>query len=265
MTDRSEKALLTVGTLFHLVSIGLVGAATIILFGVASVLLLGTGKEPPTGSRIGGVFQYTDSNAKPISAPTHSPIPDSAKILPAFPPQRASTSETREVSGGKPGFELPSPDPDASTSASQARDAALIPGPAITKTESTEVSGSDESAEYPPIADEVSATPDASSRLIVPSEILNERRDQPSSNFEMQQNPPAMLGQHIVASDEKWPAQKGQNQRVHRDLPSPNAALRSRMQKECGPIVFPALHRHCMASFGIHYRWTGLSTHQHLS
>src|SRR5260370_3095768 len=254
MKDRSKKALVTVDTLCHLASIGLVGAATIILFGVASVSLLGTGKEPPTGSRIGGVFQYTDGDAKPIPAPPYSPTLDSAKILPVVPPQRASTSETPQVSGGKPGFELPSPDPDASTSASQARDAALIPGPAITKTESTEVSGSDESAERPPIADEVSATPDAYSRLIVPSEIPNEPRDQPSSNFEMQQNPPAMLGQHTVASDEKVPAQKGQNQRVHRDLPSPNAALRNRVQKECGPIVFPALHRHCVASFGIHYR-----------
>src|SRR5260370_741862 len=112
MTDRSKKALVTVDTLFHLASIGLVGAATIILFGVASVSLLGTGKEPPTGSRIGGGFQYNDGNAKPIPAPTYSPTLDSAKILPGVPPQRASTPETPQVSGGKPGFELPAPDPD---------------------------------------------------------------------------------------------------------------------------------------------------------
>src|SRR5260370_33268404 len=110
MTDRSKKALVTVDTLFHLASIGLVGAATIILFGVASVSLLGTGKEPPTGSRIGGVFQYTDGNAKPIPAPTYSPTLYAAKMLLVLPPQRSSSSETPPVSGRQPGSELPSPD-----------------------------------------------------------------------------------------------------------------------------------------------------------
>jgi hypothetical protein len=32
------------------------------------------------------------------------------------------------------------------------------------------------------------------------------------------------------------------------------ADFRSRVNRECGPIKDPALYRHCVASFGTHYR-----------
>ena len=102
-----------------------------------------------------------------------------------------------------------------------------------------------------PIADEVNATP-ATSRGTVPTEIPNERLDQKSLNVQIQQNQPAKLDQDDAASDENAPAQKMQDQRVNRHLLSPNAAFRDRVQKECGPIIFPELHRHCVASFGVH-------------
>jgi len=82
------------------------------------------------------------------------------------------------------------------------------------------------------------------------SEIPDEGRDQVSHNVEIQQNQPAMLDRDGIDSG----AQKVQDQRVNRDLLSPNAAFRYRVQKECGPIIFPELYRHCVASFGVHYR-----------
>jgi hypothetical protein len=51
--------------------------------------------------------------------------------------------------------------------------------------------------------------------------------------------------------DEKGSAQKVQNKRVYRHPATPDAALQTRVQKECGPIIFPALRRHCIASFGV--------------
>jgi hypothetical protein len=253
MTDRSKKAVVTVDMVLHLVSIGFVGAATVILFSVASVSLLGPGKEPLTGCRIGdAVFRCTNGNAAPIPAQTYSPTLELAKILSASPPQGASISEAPEVRGAKPGFELPSPDHDASTTISEARDAALRPGALITQTQSTEVSGSEQAAtERLLIADEVNATPDTS-RGTVPTEIPNERVDQISRSVEIKQNQPTKLDQDDAAPEENARAQKVQDQRVNRHLLSPNAAFRYRVQKECGPIIFPALHRHCVASFGVH-------------
>jgi hypothetical protein len=252
-SDRSKKAVVTADMVSHLVSIGFVGAATIILFSVASVSLLGPGKEPLAGCRIGDdVLRYTNGNAAPIPAQTDPLTLELAKILPASLPQGASISEAPEVRGAKPGFELPSPDHDASTTISEARDAVLRGGALITKTPSIEVSGSEQAAtERLPIADEVNATPDAS-RGTEPTEIPNERLDQISGNVQIQQNQPAKLDQDYAASEENARAQKVQDQRVSRHLLSPNAAFRYRVQKECGPIIFPALHRHCVASFGVH-------------
>jgi hypothetical protein len=255
MTNRSKKAVVTVDMVFDLVSMGFVGATTIILFSMASASLLGLGKEPLTGSRIGdGAFRYTHGNAAPIPAQTCSPTLELAKILPTFPPQGAPISETPEVRGAKPGFELPSPENDASTTISEAWGAALKRSPLITKTQSTEVSGSQLSAsERPPIADQVGATPDTS-RGTVATKIPDEGLDQGSRNVEIQQNQPATLDQGDVASDESAPAQKVPGERANRDLLSPNAAFRYRVQKECGSIIFPELHRHCVASFAVHDR-----------
>jgi hypothetical protein len=81
-----------------------------------------------------------------------------------------------------------------------------------------------------------------------------EERDQVPPNVGIRQNQPGKLDQASLASDDKTPAQMVQNPRVDGHLLSPNAAFRHRVQKECGPIIFPALRRHCIASFGIHYR-----------
>jgi hypothetical protein len=120
--------------------------------------------------------------------------------------------------------------------------------------QSIEISGPESAAaEGRPIVDDVSAIPDAS-RQTVPSEIPDEGRGEVSRAVEIQQDQPAHLDLYDLPTEREAPAQKVQNQRVHRHLLSSNAAFRSRVQKECGSIIFPALRRHCVASFGIHYR-----------
>jgi hypothetical protein len=217
---RSKKAAIPVGMLLHLVSIGFACAVTIVLFGVASVSLLGTGRGIHT------------------------------KILPTLPPQGASISETSKVSAVK----LLLPDDSASVTKSGISDAGQIPSAPNTKTQSAEVGGPEQAATGRRlIADGVSATPDASLRTVL-SEIPDEGRDLVSRNVQIQQNRPATLDPDDKDADEKAPAQKVQDQRVNRHLLNPNAAFRYRVQKECGPIIFPALYRHCVASFGVHHR-----------
>jgi hypothetical protein len=250
MTDRTKKTEVKQGILLYLISIGIVGVVTIMLFSVACVSLLGTGKEPLTGCCVGeGVFQNLGGTAAPIPAQVYSPTPDSAKILPAFPLEGASAAD--EVIGTKLGVEVPLLDHDESTTTSEARDAAPIRGASVTKVESTAVGESEKATtERQPIDDEVNATPDAS-REIGRSKDPDEGQDQKSRKIEIQQPQPAKLNQYNVVSEEKSPAQ---NQRLHRQIISPNAAFQYRVQKECGPITFPVLRRHCMASFGVHHR-----------
>ena len=142
MIDRGKKPRVGLAVLLHLVFIGLIGAATIILFSVAAVSFLDTGKEPLTTSRIGGsLLPHTDANAASVQPETSSTILASAKI-PEFPLQGARTSETSKSSKAEPAHERRSPDRDASTTISEAADAALTPGVSAIATRSTEVSGS---------------------------------------------------------------------------------------------------------------------------
>jgi hypothetical protein len=130
--------------LLHLVFIGLISAATIILFSVAAASLLGIGQEAPTKSRIGhSVLPYTDANAASVPPETSSAWLDSATVLPAFPQQAAPIAETSVVAESEPAYEPPSSDRDASTTTSETADVALIPGLSAIATPSTEVSGSE--------------------------------------------------------------------------------------------------------------------------
>jgi hypothetical protein len=254
VTDRSKKQAVGVDVLLHLVFIGLIGAATIILFSVAAVSFLDTGKEPLTTSRIGdSVPPYTDSNAASAQPETSSTILDSAKIPAAFPPEGAPTSETSGPSGAEPAHERPSPDLDASPTTSESADAALRPGVSAIVTRSTEISGSEHATAGPVPTADANTIPDFS-RSVPTVTIPAEERDQVVPNAEIRQNQPGKLDRASQASNDKTPAQIVQNPRVHGHLLSSNAAFRRRVQMECGPITFPALRRHCIASFGIHYR-----------
>src|SRR5215469_16247912 len=158
MIDRHRKA---VETPFQFVSFGLVGAATIILFSVASVSLLSTDKKPLTrSSSLDSIFRRTDSNGALIPTPIHSSTLNTAAPLPRFPSQGAPLSETAEVTEAGPA-DLPLPEHDASETTSAPLDANLIQGSPASRTEGLEVSGSDQAITEPrSMADEVSAKPD---------------------------------------------------------------------------------------------------------
>jgi hypothetical protein len=253
MIDRRMKPASRVEVVLHLVFIGLVGAATIILFSVAAVSFLDTGKAPPTTSRIGGsLLPYADANAASVQPETSSTILDSAKI-PAFPLQGAPSSETSGPSGAEPAHERPSPDRDASTTTSEAADAALTPGVSAIATRSTEVSGSEHATAGPLPTADPNTIPDIS-RSVPTVMIPAEERDQVVPNAEDRQNQPGKLDRASPGTNDKMVAPIAQNPRVHRHILGPNAAFRRRLQVECGPITFPALRRHCIASFGIYYR-----------
>jgi hypothetical protein len=250
MTDRRTKPAVRVGVLLHLVFIGLIAAATILMFSVAAVSFLDTGKEPLTTSRIGGsVLPHTDAKAVSVQPETFPTILDSAKIPAPFQPQGAPISEMSGPSAVEPAHDPPPPDRDASTTTSESADAALTPGLSAIATRSTEVSGS----EYPttgrlPTAN-ANTIPDIS-RVMIPAG----ERYQVAPNAEIRQNQPGQLDRASPASNDKTAAQIQQNPRVPGHLLGPNDAFRRRVQMECGPITFSALRRHCMASFGIHYR-----------
>jgi hypothetical protein len=132
-------------------------------------------------------------------------------------------------------------------------DTALIQDSQITKPKAAEVGGSDQVSTEPlPKADEGS-TRAAVSPQTAPSESP-EAGDQSYHNPEIDQSQPAKLDQSNIISDERVSLHKNREHPVHGQRLSTNAASRDRIQKECGPIIFPALRRHCVASFGIHYR-----------
>ena len=245
MIDRNRKA---VQTPFQFVSFGLVGAATIILFSVASVSLLSTDKKPLTrSSSVDGIFRHTDSNGSLNPTLIHSPILDPATTLPRFAPQGMPISETAEVTGAR-SADLPLPEHDASETTSELPDANLTRSSPVSRTEALQVSSSDQAITEPrPVADEVSVKPDIAP-VTVPTENIEERRDDAYPNFQTDQNQPAKL------EYENPPSLTSQKPPVHRHFLSADSALRARVQKECGPIVFPALRRHCMATFGIRHR-----------
>ena len=67
------------GTFFYLVSVGLVAAAIIIIFSIASFSLLHASIEMPGGSHIGGVFPHTHVVAAPAAlTPAETKLPSSA-------------------------------------------------------------------------------------------------------------------------------------------------------------------------------------------
>lgn len=249
MSDRS-KGSSGISGILHLISFGFVGAATATVFSVAAVSLLGIGKVPLASSGGASVFRDADLNVAPISIQTYWPTLASAKLPLAGPAQAQSTPEPPEVSDP---LERPSLDDNADTVTSgTARE--LRDPPPITNTQSTEVNRSEPSVtEWRPIGDPVSGAPDLLQQT-ERDEGPDDPRDHVLRTIEIQRNQSAKLNQDDFASNQKAPPQNAQRQRADLHLPGPSAAFRSRVRKECGSIIFPALYRHCVASFGAHYR-----------
>jgi hypothetical protein len=246
MSDRSKGSSGISGVL-HLIAFGFVGAATVTVFSVAAVALLGIGKVPLASSGGVSVSRDDDINIAPIPVQIYWPALASAKLPLARPAQAPSTPEATEISDPKPALERPSLDDDASTVTSgTARE--LGGPPPITNTQSTEVNRSEPSVtERRPIGDQMPVAPD-----LLQQTKRDESLDARDQVLEMQGNQPANLDQDDLPSDRKVPPQNAQR-RADLRLLGPNS-FRSRVRKECGSIIFPALYRQCVASFGAHHR-----------
>ena len=246
LTERSKRSPETSGVL-HLVAFGLAAAATITPFTVASVSLFGDGQEPHASSqsdRHG--FRYTDDKPAPFSPQTYSPSSASATLPLAAPAQAASSSEIPAASDSRPGLELPSYDARLVLEARPELESS-----AITKSQSAQLSGSEQpDIEGRPFGDELSA---AAGPFRQPAPVENPD-DEISRNLLNQRDEPAKFHQNNAPSDAEAPPMGVQKQSLHLQLVDPNSAFRARVQKECGPITFPALYRHCVASFRVRHR-----------
>jgi len=258
--ERSDKPRGTGGVCLHLAFVGLVAAATVMMFSIASVSLLYC-KGPITRSRIGSTsLPYNDPHAGAISAEPSPPILDSPKVLSAAA-QIPSIDETTELTGAKPSIEPPAYRRDVSATPSETPDTFAVWNPSGSDTiRPTEADGSGPLAREPLRPAEASVkTPDAfavwnpsGSDTIRPTEAdgSGPLAREPLRPAEASVTPANPLQGNLIW-DEKGSAQKVQNKRVYRHPATPDAALQTRVQKECGPIIFPALRRHCIASFGV--------------
>jgi hypothetical protein len=226
--------------LLHLVFIGMIAAATILLFSVAAVSFLDTGGEPLPTSRIGAsVLPSNDAKAASVQPEISSTRLDSAKIPSAFEPQGAPTSETSGPSGVEPAHEPPSPDLDASTTISETADAALTPGISAIATPFTEVSASEQPTAGPLPTADANTIADIS-RSVLTVMLPAEERYQVPPNAEIRQNQPGKLDRASPASNDRTAARIRQNSRAPGHLLGPSAAFQRRVQMECGPITFSA-------------------------
>jgi len=172
---------------------------------------------------------------------------------PAFAAQPASNAEASEMSGAKASLELPSSDRTVSTT-TEPPDAFQIGDRFGGPTQSTEARGSEPIPLEPLLVPDTSVIPETGpsvASVTTPAEV----RDQIPREVEFQRGQHTKLDQDNLASDEKALAQQVKNQRVPHKPVTQNADLHNRVQKECGSIIYPALRRHCVASFGVPYRW----------
>lgn len=129
MTTRSDE-LGTAGTLLYLVSFGLVAAAIVISFGVASFSFLDLSKENLIEVRVGknaieaksihpGVLSHTDDDTPSIPAETKPSSSIAAAIFPPSPAQNPPLSDTSGEHAGTKSNSMPASPDSAATAAIQ--------------------------------------------------------------------------------------------------------------------------------------------------
>jgi hypothetical protein len=197
LSDRIDNARLTEGVLVYLASVGLVAAAIIVLFSVASFSLLGTSKETLTGSRIGNnpnedvsigtaVF-YPGSNTAPGPVQTKLPNSSEANNLPPatlVPPPSGMSGEGTTV---EPALK-PLPHGETSAIAVETPHGSTR-GPPTEEASPPEPSGSQQVIAEPlSIADEASAAQHASGATMPRVATSDGEPDQKSQNFEIQRD-----------------------------------------------------------------------------
>ena len=208
LSDRIDNARLTEGVLVYLASVGLVAAAIIVLFSVASFSLFGTSKETFTGSRIGNnpnedvsigtaVF-YPGSNTAPVPVQTKLPSSSEANnLLPAtlVPPPSGMSGEGTTV---EPALK-PLPHGETSAMAVETPHGSTR-GPPTEEASPREPSGSQQVIAEPlSIADEASAAQHASGATMPRVATSDGEPDQKSQNFEIQRDHQANLEEGSAA------------------------------------------------------------------
>ena len=208
LSDRIDNARLTEGVLVYLTSVGLVAAAIIVLFSVASFSLLGTSKETLTGSRIGNnpnedvsiataVF-YPGSNTEPVPVQTKLPSSSEANNLPPatlVPPPSGMSGEGTTV---EPALK-PLPHGETSAMAVETPHGSTR-GPPTEEASPPEPSGSQQVIAEPlSIADEASAAQHVSGVTMPSVATSNGEPDQKSQNFEIQRDHQANLEEGSAA------------------------------------------------------------------
>jgi hypothetical protein len=208
LSDRIDNARLTEGVLVYLASVGLVAAAIIVLFSVASFSLLGTSKETLTGSRIGNnpnedvsigtaVF-YPGSNTAPVPVQTKLPSSSEANNLPPatlIPPPSGMSGEGTTV---EPALK-PLPHGETSAIAVETPHGSTR-GPPTEEASPPEPSGSQQVIAEPlSIADEASAAQHASGATMPRVATSDGEPDQKSQNFEIQRDHQANLEEGSAA------------------------------------------------------------------
>ena len=208
LSDRIDNARLTEGVLVYLASVGLVAAAIIVLFSVASFSLLGTSKETLTGSRIGNnpnedvsigtaVF-YPGSNTAPGPVQTKLPSSSEANNLPPatlVPPPSGMPGEGTTV---EPALK-PLPHGETSAMAVETLHGSTR-GPPTEEASPPEPSGSQQVIAEPlSIADEASAAQHASGATMPWVATSDGEPDQKSQNFEIQRDHQANLEEGSAA------------------------------------------------------------------
>ncbi len=116
------------GTLFYLVSIGLVAAATVIIFGITSFSFFHTGIEVTGGSHISDVFSESHVvAAPPTRVPAETKLPTSAAKAPVRSTANGPTTDNDTRPSGAPRAPPASqPVPSGANEVSAAQDDALV-------------------------------------------------------------------------------------------------------------------------------------------
>ena len=261
MAKRNEGSRPALSTLLDLVSAGLVAAATILIFSIASFSFLYTNEGLPRGSEIrdrgvevkpepSGVIPYSHANRPPGPAETELPGPAAEATLSTSPPESrlADDMQPPEIMGAQPA----SKPPPGASEGSTTQDAALS---RAMPTQPPEIMGAQPVSEPPPGASEASATQDASLSGTVPTlPSPVEQRDRVFREFELHQHPKVSFDEENTALHKKIPTRHRLYGQAHDYFFSTNADVwRYRLRKECGPIKDPPLHIDCVRSFRTQY------------
>ena len=208
LSNRIGKPRLAEGMLLYLVCVALIAAATIVLFSVASISLLGNSKETLMDNSsneekfIGTVVSYLDRNPARVPVQTKSLSSSEANNLPSSTPAPSPAGMPREKAVAEPALK-PRHDGVASIAAVETTHGSTR-GQSSDEPAPPELSGSrggsrEVIAQPLSTADEAGAAQHASGATMPWVATPDGHPDQTSRNFEIQRNHHAKLDEGSVA------------------------------------------------------------------